>query len=206
MLTAEVVVSLIRFAVSSVTELPAAVTAIRAVHRNWNVDVFRTAARLFFSLPYDVELVCNHINFVPPQETVNWMLVYTFTETELPLTWDENFNIPDFIQVLNAQVILQHLVLETLSVHEFCMRDLLDVFVCAVGGMLDHRHPFVREAVTQTLDIDVPYDDFLDINIMDNIQHLRSVWRETQIGPLRLSAIVECFYRYHIWLPTWLLD
>ena len=197
MVPADVVVVFIRFAVSSVTELPTAVTAIRAVHRSWNVYVFKTAAKLFFSLPYDLKLVCRDINYVPHLESVDRILLAA--QREMPFTWDERNNLPDFIQVVTAQLILQHLLVQTIFLHEFYMSELIDVFVCVVGGVLDHSHPFVQEAVMETLNINVPYEDFLEINITDDIPRLQLVWRETHSGPFCLGAIVECLYRYYIW-------
>ena len=189
MVTEDVVISFISFAVLSVTELPTAVTAIRAVHRDWNVYVFKTAARLFFKLPYDLQLVCTRINYVPPIERVNRIL--HVAQTEMPFTWDNE--LAEFIPFVYAQLLLQHLRTRTRASHVFYMGEMLDVFVSVVAGVLDNRHPFVREAVMQTLDIDVPYDDFLEINIGDDIPRMTSWWRDCRNKQFCLAALVDVF-------------
>ena len=105
MVPADVVLSFICFSVSSVTELPIAVTAIRAVNRNWNVYVFKIAATLFFKLPYNLQLVCSRINFSPSDDKVNLKIA----QAQRVKAFTCDAELAEFIEVVNASLILQHL-------------------------------------------------------------------------------------------------
>ena len=135
MVPADVFGSLICFAVSSVTELPFTVVAIRAVHRTWNVPVFRTAARLFFTLAYDLQLVFIRLDYTPPVESVNRIIRVVNRDITLIYTTE----LAEFKQVVNPQFLMQHLRVQKPWPYKLRMSEMLDVFVNAVDGRLTDK-------------------------------------------------------------------
>lgn len=184
--------SFICFAVACVSELPGTVTAIRAVHRTWNVYVFKVAARLFFKLPYKLKLVCYRINYVPPLVRVNRIL--EATQGQNSFTWDGS-NQWNFIELVNAQLLLQHLRSQRPSPHKLHMSDILTLFVNCVAEVLNHKHPFVREGIMATQYINLPYEYFVECNFSDDIPRMWRMMRGVAVVDFSLAAIVETLLR-----------
>ena len=191
MVPADVVLCLISFAVTCVSELPTTVTSIRAVHRNWNVYVFKTAARLFFTLPYDLDLVSNRINYVPPMEKA--LRYLHAADREMPFRLESE--LAEFIPFVYAQILLANLRTRTHASHNFYMGEMLDVFVCVVAEVLNERHPFVEEGIVAINKLDMSYDEFLEINIGDDIVRMKTRWRDCRNKQFCLAALVDVFMR-----------
>ena len=108
------------------------VVAIRAVHRTWNVSVFRPAARLFFTLTYDLQLVFIRLDYTPPVESVNRIIRVVNRDITLIYT-------TEFKQVVNPQFLMQRLRLQKPWPYKLRMSEMLDVFVNAVDGRLTDK-------------------------------------------------------------------
>ena len=195
-LPADVVLSFVCFAVSTVTELPITVTAIRAVHRNWNVYVFKVAARLFFTLPYNLQLVSDRIQYVPPWTRVNGII--TMADREMGARMMEPHD-ADFILIVTAQLLLQHFLTQRRRPVDFTLGEVIDLFVNVVVGVLDAMHPFIQEGFMQTLDMYGPYEDFREINIWWQIHRMHRCWREAPSGHFCLAALLETLIKCHLW-------
>ena len=100
------------------------VVAIRAVHRTWNVSVFRPAARLFFTLTYDLQLVFIRLDYTPPVESVNRIIRVVNRDITLIYTTE----LAEFKQVVNPQFLMQHLRVQKPWPYELRMSEMLDMF------------------------------------------------------------------------------
>ena len=195
MLPADVVKSFICFAAASVTELPPTVIAIQAVCRSWNVSVFKTAAKLLFTLPYVLRLVTRRINFVPLPTSVNRIMVNAQHEMGRIIREPELFQ---YTLIVNAQLILQRLLAQNRPAYDFTFGEMVDVFVNSVAGVLDCEHPFVREGILETLDILGSYENFLEINIWCDILSMERCWRNLQKSHFCLAAMIDVLYKLYL--------
>ena len=194
MVPADVVDAFIRFAISSVTELPTTLTAIRAVHRNWNIYVFKTAAKLLFTLPYDWRLVANRLGYVPPTSRVRRILRIASRDFYRSYPESEQENFEGFV---NAQILLQYMRAQA-DLYDVYVGEALNLFTNVVAGVLNENHPLVHEAVTESLDLQMNYHNFLNINISDEIHCIHRTWRSVAEGPFTLLVLVEMLHRSYI--------
>ena len=170
--TAEIVESIIFFEFScSVRQLQSTVVSRRAVHRTWRKPVFKAAARWLFLAPYDLELVSVNLRYVPPKARVDRLV--RAAENDLRF-----MDLEEFKQIVTAQLLLQHMRVHKPYPHRITIREMLDVFVGSVDARLSCTHPFIQEAVLATLDLGMPYSQFMRINIHKDIAFMHRYYRQ----------------------------
>ena len=94
--------------------------------------------------------------------------------------------------------VLQRLRVQTPFPYRIRIGEMLDVFVGSVDARLSCAHPFVREAVLATLNLGMPYPEFLQIEIGDDVPFLQRYWRRSLHDHFCIAALVDIFHQGYI--------
>ena len=172
-------------------QLQSTVVSRRVVHRTWLAPVLKAAARLLFLAPYDLGLVSVNLDYWPSTARVD--CIVSAAHSDMPL-----MDLKDFNQIVTAQLLLQHLRVQKPFPHRISIGEMLDVFVGGVDARLSCTHPFVREAVLATLNLGMPYPEFLQIEIGDDVPFLQRYWRRSLHDHFCIAALVDIFHQGYI--------